>query len=350
MENRQGKFLNKESMGHHQEYSISEDYDEEIYCKAVQLYELPLLQLVQKAAACHVEHWPQADIQRSTLLSIKTGNCPEDCSYCPQSARYSTGIEKHDLLPLPEIICKAKEAKASGATRFCLGAAWRKPPRGEQFERVLNAIKEVKSLGMEACVTLGLLNEDQAQQLKEAGLDYYNHNVDNSKEFYAKIITTREFKDRVNTLRAVRSSGIQVCCGGILGMGETLDDRIKFLAFLASQQPHPESVPLNLLVKVPGTPLAREDVLDASIDAFELVRAIAVARLLMPKSRIRLSAGRMDLNREAQAMCFIAGANSLFSGEKLLTTPLPGVSFDDQLVADLTMPISKDAQFSHVTQ
>lgn len=297
-----------------------------------ELFALPLLKLIQKAAQVHADNWPEGDIQRCQLLSIKTGHCPEDCSYCPQSARYATDIEKHPLLPVDEIIEKARMAKETGSSRFCMGAAWRKPPRGEQFDRVLQAVTAVKEMGLEVCATLGLLNDEQAVALKKAGLDVYNHNVDTSESYYSKIITTRKFSDRVDTLKSVRNAGMQVCCGGIVGMGESETDRMELIAFLASMEPQPESVPINLLVKVEGTPLESE----ADIDSFDLVRTIAVARIVLPKTRLRLSAGRMQLSREAQAMCFVAGANSIFSGEKLLTTPLPGKSFDDSLVDVLT--------------
>ena len=299
---------------------------------AQELFSMPLLSLIHKAAQVHAQHWPEGDIQRCSLLSIKTGHCPEDCSYCPQSARYATDIENHPLLPVEEIVDKAKAAKESGSTRFCMGAAWRKPPRGEQFERVLDAVTQVKALGMEVCATLGLLNDEQAAALKNAGLDVYNHNVDTSPKYYSKVITTRKFEDRVDTLKSVRNAGMQVCCGGIIGMGETREDRAGLIEFLAGMEPQPESVPINLLVKVKGTPLEKVE----DLDSFELVRTIAVARCLLPKTRLRLSAGRMQLNREAQALCFVAGANSIFSGEKLLTTPLPGKTFDDSLVDELT--------------
>lgn len=309
------------------------------------LYRLPLLKLLQMAANTHAEHWPEGDIQRCQLLSIKTGHCPEDCSYCPQSARYATNIEKHPLLPVDEIIERAAEAKRSGASRFCMGAAWRKPPRGEQFDKVLQAVTAVKEMGMEVCATLGLLNDDQAKALKDAGLDVYNHNVDTSEDYYSKIITTRKFSDRVETLQNVRKAGMQVCCGGIIGMGESETDRMQLISFLASMEPQPESVPINLLVKVEGTPLEHE----GDLDPLDLVRTIAVARIVLPNTRLRLSAGRMQLSREAQAMCFFAGANSVFSGEKLLTTPLPGKSFDDALVEELTMPHIPDKAFVRPT-
>jgi biotin synthase len=318
------------------EAAICEDYNDAIYAKAIALYEKPFLELIQTAAVVHKENWPAAEIQRSALLSIKTGACPEDCSYCPQSARYETNIKKHLLMEVNDIVEKAKVAKASGAVRFCMGAAWRKPPRGEQFERVLTAIKEIKALGMEACVTLGMLNDEQALKLKEAGLDYYNHNVDTSKEYYSKVITTHKFKDRVQTLRHVRNNNINICCGGILGMGESAEDRMKLIAFLASMQPQPESVPINFLVKINGTPLENIE----SLDILDFVRTIAVARVLLPKARIRLSAGRMDMSREAQILCLTAGANSIFSGELLLTSPLPGYTFDNKLIDDMTKPLN----------
>lgn len=311
--------------------------------KAQELFNLPLLALIQKSAQVHTENWPEGDIQRCSLLSIKTGNCPEDCSYCPQSARYGTDIEKHPLMNPEEVEKRAQEAKAAGASRFCMGAAWRKPPKGPQFESVLESIRRVKKLDMECCVTLGLLDEEQALALREAGLDVYNHNVDTSPSQYSKVITTRSFEDRVKTLENVRKAGLQVCCGGILGMGENMHDRADLLAFLAGLDPQPESVPLNLLVKVKGTPLA--DLAD--LDPFELVRCIAVARILLPKTRIRLSAGRMQLNREAQALCFVAGANSIFSGEKLLTTPLPGQDFDSELVDAMTSHPQPNRAYEH---
>ncbi|APJ05186.1 biotin synthase BioB [Silvanigrella aquatica] len=314
---------------------MAEDYDEDIYQQALFLYRKPFLQLIQDAAVVHKDNWSQADIQRSALLSIKTGSCPEDCSYCPQSARYETNIKKHPLMEVKDILAKAKVAKENGAQRFCMGAAWRKPPRGEQFDRVLEAIRKVKSLGLESCVTLGLLNEEQTVKLKEAGLDYYNHNVDTSKDYYSKVITTRKFKDRVETLRNVRKNNINICCGGILGMGESAEDRMKLIAFLATMQPQPESVPINFLVKFDGTPLENVE----NLDILDFVRTIAVARILLPKARIRLSAGRMDMSREAQILCLTAGANSIFSGEVLLTSPLPGYTFDNKLIDDMTKPL-----------
>lgn len=316
------------------DFILNEDYNESIYEQAQKLYQEPFLKLVQAAASVHHQHWPEGDIQKSALLSIKTGHCPEDCSYCPQSARYDTGIEKHSLLDVDAIVEKAKIAQKNGAERFCMGAAWRKPPRGEQFDRVLTAIREVKNLGLETCVTLGLLNEEQTAKLKDAGLDYYNHNVDTSKDFYQKIITTRKFSDRVNTLKNLRKHNINVCCGGILGMGESAEDRMKLISFLASMDPHPESVPINLLVKFDGTPVAHQE----DLDILDFIRTIAVARILMPKTRLRLSAGRAQLNKETQILAFVAGANSLFFGEKLLTSALPGYDFDKKLLDEMTMP------------
>jgi biotin synthase len=318
----------------------------DLLAQARGLFALPLLQLAQRAAAVHLEHWPEPDIQRCSLLSIKTGNCPEDCSYCPQSARYATNIDKNPLLDPDTVEANARAAKAAGSSRFCMGAAWRKPPRGKQFETVLESIRRVKALDMECCVTLGLLDAEQAHALKKAGLDVYNHNVDTSPEYYSKVITTRSFDDRVKTLEHVRQAGLQVCCGGILGMGEGSDDRAGLIAFLAGLDPQPESVPLNLLVKVEGTPLA--DMPD--LDPLDLVRCIAVARIMLPLTRLRLSAGRMQLSREAQALCFFAGANSIFSGEKLLTTPLPGSDFDSALVDALTLaPMAVEAAHESTT-
>ena len=296
------------------------------------LSEMPLLGLLARAGSVHAANWPEAEIQNCRLLSIKTGSCPEDCSYCPQSARYATGLDTHALLPVEDIVQKAKEAKAQGASRFCMGAAWRSPPKGEVFSRVLQAVRGVKDQGLEVCATLGMVGREQAEALRDAGLDVYNHNIDTSPEHYGKVITTRKFSQRLETLAHVRAAGLQVCCGGIVGMGESREDRLDMLTILASLSPQPESVPINLLVRSPGTPLA-----DApDMDPLELVRTIAIARVLLPRTRIRLSAGRKELSREAQTLCFVAGANSLFSGEKLLTTPLPGEDFDMELMRDLT--------------
>ncbi len=266
----------------------------------------------------------------STLLSIKTGACPEDCAYCPQSVRYDTGLEREKLVPLDEVRARAQAAKDAGATRFCMGAAWRSPKK-KDVEAVAAMIREVRSLGMETCATLGMLNAEQAQELKAAGLDYYNHNVDTSPEFYGEIITTRTYQDRLDTLAAVRDAGLNVCCGGIVGMGETTRDRASMLATLANLPQHPESVPINQLVRVPGTPLAGQE----DVDPFDFVRTIAVARIVMPKAFVRLSAGREVMNDELQALCFLAGANSIFYGEKLLTTGNPDVARDRALLARL---------------
>lgn len=265
-------------------------------------------------------------MQISTLLSIKTGGCPENCSYCPQSAHYQTGLQKEPLISVQEVVQAAIRAKSAGATRFCMGAAWR-GPRDKDLALVCDMVDEVKKLGLETCVTLGLLNDSQAEKLKQAGLDFYNHNIDTAPEFYNKIITTRTFEDRVNTLESVRKSGIKVCCGGIIGLGETNDDRINMLVFLANLEEPPESVPINRLIKIPGTPLENQD----PVDPFDFVRTIALARIIMPKSYVRLSAGRESMSDELQALCFMAGANSIFYGEKLLTTDNPIPEKDNRL-------------------
>ena len=295
------------------------------------VYGLPLPELILRAAEVHKAHRNYADIQRCELLSIKTGGCPEDCKYCSQSAHYDTPVERMPLMTVAEVREKAEQAKDKGATRFCMGAAWRSPKDGPEFDRVLDMVKEVKQLGMEACVTLGMLSESQAVRLKEAGLTAYNHNLDTSPEFYDSIITTRVYDDRLKTLAAVRKAGITVCCGGILGMGERETDRIGLLHQLATLEPHPESVPINMLVRVKGTPLASMP----ALDPLDMVRAIAVARILMPASRVRLAAGRKQLSPEAVTLCFLAGANSIFVGEKLLTTPNPVPDEDEQLLQKL---------------
>jgi len=266
----------------------------------------------------------------STLLSIKTGACPEDCKYCPQSGHYNTGLEKEKLLALDKVLEDARRAREKGATRFCMGAAWRSPTE-KDFPQVLEMVRRVKSLGLETCMTLGMLDESQAERLAEAGLDYYNHNLDTSEQFYGQIITTRTYADRLHTLANVRKAGMKVCCGGIMGMGENEDDRAGLLLQLANLPEHPESVPINMLVKVAGTPL--EDVED--LDPFEFVRTIAVARIMMPRSHVRLSAGRENMNEQLQALCFLAGANSIFYGEKLLTTDNPEADSDRQLFRKL---------------
>jgi biotin synthase len=290
------------------------------------LFEQPFNDLVFRAQALHREHFDPNAVQVSTLLSIKTGGCPEDCGYCPQSVYHEASVQAEGLMDVDLVVEAARNAKRAGASRFCMGAAWRNP-RGRNFERVLEMVERVRAEGLETCVTLGMLDAEQSQQLKAAGLDYYNHNLDTSPDFYGEIISTRTYQDRLDTLRHVRDAGINVCCGGIVGMGETRSDRAALLQQLASQTPHPESVPVNLLVRVEGTPLADQ----AALDPFDFVRTIAVARILMPQSHVRLSAGRDGMSDELQALCFLAGANSIFYGEKLLTTPNPDAGRDRQL-------------------
>ncbi len=298
---------------------------------AERLYALPLFDLLFEAHRVHREHHDAQDIQRCTLLSIKTGGCPEDCAYCPQSAHYDTGLAKQALVPLDAVREAARNARLNGAQRFCMGAAWREVKDGPAFDRVLDMVRAVKSEGLEACVTLGMITPEQALRLKQAGLDAYNHNLDTSREHYAEIITTRTYDDRLRTLRAARSAGIGLCSGGIIGMGESVRDRLAMLAELAALDPPPESVPINLLIPVEGTPLA-----DAPpVDPLDLVRVVAVARLLMPRSRVRLSAGRLSLSNEAQVLCFFTGANSIFLGDTLLTRPNPEPDADDALLARL---------------
>ncbi len=299
--------------------------------EALALYERPLLDLVFEAQSVHRRHHKADEIQLCTLLSVKTGGCSEDCGYCPQSARHDTAVGAERMLPVEEVLAAARAAAAAGASRFCMGAAWRGVKDGPAFERVLEMVRGVKALGLEVCCTLGMLTDAQAQALKEAGLDAYNHNLDSSREFYGEIITTRGYDDRLETLGAVRRAGVSVCCGGIIGMGEGPRDRAALLVTLANLTPHPESVPVNALVPVEGTPLAGRP----PVDPLELVRTIAVARLMMPRSRVRLSAGRSSLTREAQVLCFLAGASSIFYGEKLLTTPNPELNADDQLLRDI---------------
>jgi len=294
------------------------------------LFALPFNDLLFHAQRVHRTHFDPNRVQISTLLSIKTGACPEDCAYCPQSVRYDTGVEREDLLDVAEVVTAARAARDSGATRFCMGAAYRNP-KPKQLDRIKDMVREVRELGLETCATLGMLTPEQARELKEAGLDYYNHNLDTSEAFYGEIITTRTYQERLDTLQAVRDAGLNVCCGGILGMGESELDRMQLLHTLATLPQHPESVPINQLVPVEGTPLAGLP----PLDPLELVRAIATARLLMPKSHVRLSAGRTDMSDAVQALCFLAGANSIFHGEKLLTTPNPGRSRDEELFARL---------------
>jgi biotin synthase len=294
------------------------------------LFALPFPELMFEAARIHRMHFDPTEVQVSTLLSIKTGGCPEDCAYCPQAARYDTGVGAEKLMSLDAVLAEARAAKASGASRFCMGAAWRSP-KDRDVENVCAMVEGVKALGLETCATLGMLTPGQAKRLKGSGLDYYNHNLDTSPEFYGEIITTRTYQDRLDTLSAVRDAGIHVCCGGIVGMGEGADDRAGLIATLASLPVHPESVPINMLVQVEGTPLAGQ----RKLDPLEFVRTVAVARITMPKSVVRLSAGREDMSEETQALCFLAGANSIFYGPKLLTTPNPGRDRDMALLDKL---------------
>jgi biotin synthase len=294
------------------------------------LFELPFNDLLFQAQTVHRQHHKPNSVQLSSLLSIKTGACPEDCAYCPQSARYKTGLKTERLMPVEQIVEAAKKAKANGAGRFCMGAAWRSPKDGD-VEQVAEAVAAVKELGLETCATLGMLTPEHAGQLKDAGLDYYNHNLDTSPEFYGEVITTRTYDDRLETLENVRGSGMKVCCGGIVGMGETKQDRVGLLTTLANLEPAPESVPINNLVKVAGTPMADNE----DIDPFDFVRTIAVARILMPDAYVRLSAGREEMNDQMQALCFMAGANSVFYGEQLLTTGNATVEHDRELFSKL---------------
>ena len=298
--------------------------------QVIALFKLPFNDLLYQAQTVHRANFNPNQIQLSTLLSIKTGACPEDCKYCPQSARYDTGLEKEKLMQIQQVIEAAKAAKASGSSRFCMGAAWRSP-HDRDIPAIEAMIEEVKGLGMETCMTLGMLTEEQAQRLSNAGLDYYNHNLDTSREYYGDIITTRTYQDRLDTLANVRKSGMKVCAGGIVGMGEEQNDRAGLLMELANLPVHPESVPINMLVKVAGTPMENEQ----DLDPFEFIRTIAVARIMMPKSYVRLSAGREEMNEQMQAMAFMAGANSIFYCDKLLTTPNPQANTDMQLLQRL---------------
>ena len=298
------------------------------------LFDLPFNDLIFQAQQVHRQHFDPNKVQISSLLSIKTGKCPEDCAYCPQSVRHDAELTVDPLMPLDEVIDAAKKAKSKGSSRFCMGAAWRSP-KDKDLDAVVEMIKGVNALGMETCMTLGMLSKTQTERLKEAGLDYYNHNLDTSPDFYGEIITTRTYQDRLNTLTNVRDAGINVCCGGIIGMGETRKDRVGLLQQLANQPQHPESVPINMLVRVEGTPLANE----AELDQLEFVRTLAVARIMMPRSYVRLSAGREAMSDETQALCFLAGANSVFYGEKLLTTPNPTADHDMDLFARLGMQV-----------
>lgn len=297
-----------------------------------QVYSQPLFELIAQARAVHLQHWKGNDIQLCTLLSIKTGGCSEDCAYCAQSARYATGVGAEKLMPVEEVVEIARRARTGGASRFCMGAAWEGVREGTaQFGQVLEIVRQVSNLGMEVCVTLGHLSEQAAYELKEAGVTAYNHNIDTSPEFYPSIVTTHSFQDRLNTIRAVQKAGMQVCCGGIIGMGESIVDRLRMLEVLASFSPQPENVPINCLMAMPGTPLENLP----AVDPFDLVRLVATARMAMPLARVRLSAGRSLLTREAQALCFYAGANSIFFGDKLLTAENPGADEDMNLLRTL---------------
>lgn len=297
------------------------------------LFELPLPELMYRAQTVQRANFPEGDVELATLLSIKTGGCEEDCGYCPQAARYDTGVEAKKILELDTVLDAARQAKANGATRFCMGAAWRSP-KERDMEKVEAMVREVKALGLETCATLGMLEEGQAEQLKNAGLDYYNHNIDTSPDFYGDVISTRQYQDRLDTLGRVRQAGLKICCGGIVGMGETREQRAGLISQLANLNPYPESVPINHLVQVEGTPLHGLP----PLDPLEFVRTIAVARITMPQARVRLSAGRRELGEAVQAMCFMAGANSIFYGDKLLTTDNPEANDDRALLAKLGLP------------
>lgn len=307
--------------------------------EVIALYDTPLLPLLDRARKVHLENHADNEVQLCTLLSVKTGGCQEDCGYCSQSAHHETHVEPEKILDVQAVIASARRAKEAGSTRFCMGWAWREVKDGPQFDRVLEMVRGVKDVGLEACVTAGMLNADQAKRLKDAGLDAYNHNIDTSREHYKSIVKTRTFDDRLRTLSAVREAGITVCSGGIIGMGETKQDRCEMLRTLANLSPQPESVPINALVPVEGTPLANMP----AVDPLDMVRMIAVARILMPKTRVRLSAGRTDLSREAQLMCMYAGANSIFYGDKLLTTPNPDENDDLSLIRDAGLAPQKSA-------
>ncbi|HEB87749.1 MAG TPA: biotin synthase BioB [Gammaproteobacteria bacterium] len=304
-------------------HKLRHDWQEE---EISELFEQPFNDLLYQAQSIHRQHFDPHEVQISSLLSIKTGRCSEDCGYCPQSAHHDVELESEPLMPLDEVVKAAKAAKAKGASRFCMGAAWRSP-KERDLQPVMDMVKAVKALDMDTCMTLGMLSPEQSQQLKQAGLDYYNHNLDTSPEYYSEVITTRTYQDRLDTLQHVRDADIKVCSGGILGMGESRRDRVRLLQQLTNQEKHPESVPINLLIKVEGTPLENAP----ELDPFEFVRSIAVARILMPHSQVRLSAGRENMSDEMQALCFLAGANSIFYGEKLLTTTNPSADADRQL-------------------
>lgn len=302
------------------------------YSELHRLYQLPFFDLLKQARAVHEENWPEREVQLCTLLSIKTGGCSEDCGYCAQSARYSTGLQVEKLLGRDQVMESARAAKANGSTRFCMGAAWKGVRAGTQkFDQVLDIVRDVSTLGMEVCVTLGELSEQEAVMLKEAGVTAYNHNIDTSPEHYANIVTTHSFDDRLRTIRHAQEAGMSVCCGGILGLGEGVDDRLKMLEVLSNFNPPPESVPINSLMPIKGTPMENNE----QVDVFSLVRVIALTRIAIPKAKVRLSAGRYSLSKEAQALCYFAGANSIFYGDKLLTTANPGTNEDMKLLQEL---------------
>lgn len=301
--------------------------------EAKAIYESPFLDLVYKAATVHRQHHESQEVQVCTLLSVKTGGCPEDCAYCPQAARYHTDVKVHKLMEVKEVLDAAATAKEKGSTRFCMGAAWREVRDNRDFDKVIDMVKGINAMDMEVCCTLGMISAQQAERLKEAGLYAYNHNLDTSEEYYNEIISTRQFDDRIHTLENVRKSGISVCSGGIIGMGETVEDRVNMLVTLANLPEHPESVPVNALVPVEGTPLEKQP----KVPVWDMVRMIATARIMMPRAMVRLSAGRVMMTDEEQALCFMAGANSIFSGERLLTTPNPGVDHDAALFQTLNL-------------
>ena len=312
--------------------------------EARRLYDQPVPELLFQSQTVHRDFHDPCEVQVCSLLSIKTGGCAEDCAYCPQSAHYETGVEREPLLPVQDVLSAAKEARGGGATRFCMGAAWREVSDGEDFDNILEMVAGVRELGMEACCTLGMISAEQAGRLAEAGLSAYNHNLDTGPGYYDKIITTRTYQERLDTIRHVREAGITVCCGGIIGMGESIADRLEMLCVLAGLDPHPESVPINALMAMEGTPLESRE----PIDTMEMVRTIACARIMMPGSMVRLSAGRVDMSTEAQALCFLAGANSIFAGEKLLTASNPSENEDEKLLASLGMRRLRDPAASVV--
>ncbi len=306
------------------------------------LLDKPFMDLLYQAQTVHRQHWPAGDVELATLLSVKTGGCPENCGYCPQSAEFDTGVKAEKLMSVQEVTAAAQAAKDAGATRFCMGAAWR-APKDRDIEKMSELIGAVKGLGMQTCATLGMLESHQAVALKDAGLDYYNHNLDTAPEYYTDVVSTRQYQDRLDTLSHVRSAGISVCCGGIIGMGEAPVHRAGLIAQLANLQPYPESVPINSLVRVPGTPLADSE----PVDPFDFVRVIAVARITMPRARVRLSAGRQQMGEAVQALCFMAGANSIFYGDKLLVTGNPDVEADVQLLTKLGLPGHRTTASAH---